>query len=186
MKRQALLVIDLQNDYYPSGKWPLHKIEQATENTQQLLSQFRSSNQPVIHVYHEFESDDAPFFTIGSQGAEIHHQVKPIAGEDVVRKTTVNAFLNTNLQQILQQKNIEELVIVGAMSHMCIDAAVRAASDFGFSCIVPQDACASRDLEINGQVVAAEQVHNAYMAALGFAYAEVTDTEQLLHKLKAA
>src|SRR3546814_14756141 len=66
------------------------------------------------------------------------------------------------------------------MSHMCIDAATRAASDLGYRTTVVHDACATRDLEFDGQVVPAAQVHNAYMSALAFAYAKVTTADEYL------
>jgi len=81
---------------------------------------------------------------------------------------------------MLDAKGIEEVVVIGAMSHMCIDATSRAASDFGYKTIVVHDACATRDLEFGGQVVPAAQVHAAQMAALGFAYAAITATDEYL------
>jgi nicotinamidase-related amidase len=78
------------------------------------------------------------------------------------------------------QQGVEELVIVGNMSHMCVEGTARAAADLGYPVKVIHDACATLDLEFNGQRIAAAQVHSTAMAALAFAYASVLSTEQFL------
>ncbi|MEO1189829.1 MAG: cysteine hydrolase family protein [Pseudomonadota bacterium] len=186
MTAQALVVIDIQNDYFPGGKWTLHEANKAAENAARLIKNARDTGGIVIHVRHEFLSEDAPFFTPNSDGAKIHDSVLPVGGEDVVLKHKVNAFQDTNLKSILDAKGVKDVTFVGSMSHMCIDAATRAASDFGYNVTVVEDACASRDLEFNGKVVPATEVHAAYMSALGFAYANVTTTDDYLSLAKAA
>ena len=180
MTGKALIVIDLQNDYYPGGKWTLDGIEAASANAARLIDNFRDNGDLVVHVHHNFPSDDAPFFVAGTEGAEIHQDVKPRDGEPLVLKQQVNAFHQTNLKDLLDQNSVEDLVICGAMSHMCVDAATRAASDLGYGCTVVHDACASRDLEFNGVKIPAQQAHAAYMTSLGFAYAALNTTEEYL------
>lgn len=180
MTQQALIIVDLQNDYYEGGRWTLHNINQASANAQRVLASAREQGMPVIHVHHEFQIENPPFFAPGTVGAEIHTDLTPITGEVTVLKHKVNAFQGTDLKARLDAQGITEVTLVGAMSHMCIDAAARAAADFGYQVTVIEDACASRDLEYNGQLVPAEQVHAAYMSALGFAYATVTTTNAYL------
>jgi len=180
MAKQALILIDIQNDYFPQGKWPLDGVDAAADKAQQVLQAFRQAGDTVIHVRHEFTSDDAPFFTPGSAGAHLHPKVLNQADEPVVLKHFVNAFRETNLRALLEQRSITELVVVGSMSHMCIDGVVRAAADLGYTVTVIHDACATRDLEFNGSVVPAAQVHAAFMSSLGFAYASVVSAEQFL------
>ena len=183
MSTMALLLIDFQNDYFPTyegAKWALSGTEAAAQNGAALLAKFREKELPVIHVRHEFPSQDAPFFVPGSDGAKIHDSVAVLGGEPVVLKHQINSFKDTDLDNILKQRGIEKLIIVGAMSHMCIDAATRAANDLGYECHVAHDACATLDLEFNGTTVPAQQVHSAYMAALGFGYCHVDTTENLL------
>ncbi|NWB53208.1 cysteine hydrolase family protein [Pseudomonas sp. F8002] len=180
MAKQALILIDIQNDYFPQGKWPLDGVDAAADKAQQVLQAFRQAGDTVIHVRHEFTSDDAPFFTPGSEGAHLHPKVLNQADEPVVLKHFVNAFRETNLRALLEQRSITELVVVGSMSHMCIDGVVRAAADLGYTVTVIHDACATRDLEFNGSVVPAAQVHAAFMSSLGFAYASVVSAEQFL------
>ncbi|QZI71391.1 cysteine hydrolase [Pseudomonas protegens] len=180
MAKQALIVIDIQNDYFAHGKWPLVGVDAAADNAAKLIQAFRQKAQAVVHIRHEFTSDSAPFFTPGSEGAHLHPKVLNRADEPVVLKHFVNSFRETELQAILQQQGIDELVIVGNMSHMCVEGTARAAADLGYPVKVIHDACATLDLEFNGQRVPAAQVQSAVMSALAFAYADVLSTEEFL------
>jgi nicotinamidase-related amidase len=173
MPEPALLLIDIQNDYFPGGDMELAGIDRASANAADMLARFRDAKRPLIHVRHEFASKDAPFFRPGTPGAEIHTSVAPAAGETVITKNNVNAFNATDLKQQLDAMGVKDLVIVGAMSHMCIEGTTRAAADLGYNCQVVHDACATRDQEFNGRRIAAADVHGAAMSALGFAYAKV-------------
>jgi nicotinamidase-related amidase len=179
MTKSALILIDIQNDYFPGGKWELHGIEKSAANARRLLDHARAAGQTIVHVRHE-SPEDATFFAVGSKGAEFHPTMQPAEGEAVVTKTEVNSFKGTNLKQILDDNAITAVTIAGDMSHMCIDAATRAASDYGYDVTLVEDACSSRDLEFNGDIVPAEQAHKVFMSALGFAYATITTTDDYL------
>jgi nicotinamidase-related amidase len=176
--KRALVLIDIQNDYFPGGRWALSGIEVAADNAARLLAAARAAGDLVVHVRHEFASADAPFFAPGSQGAQIHPKARNLEGEPVILKHHVNSFRETDLKALLDRHGVEEVVICGAMSHMCVDAGTRAASDLGYRCTVVHDACATRDQEFKGAVVPAAQVHAAFMAALGFGYARLVTTEE--------
>ena len=180
MAKQALIVVDIQNDYFPQGKWPLVGADAAADNAVRVLKAFREAGDSVVHIRHEFTSKEAPFFTPGSEGAKLHPKVLNLANEPVVLKHFVNSFRETDLKSILDEQGIKELVVVGSMSHMCVDGITRAAADFGYSVTVIHDACATRDLEFNGLTVPAAHVHAAFMSALGFAYANVVATDEFL------
>lgn len=180
MSKQALIVVDIQNDYFPGGKWPLSGIDAAADNAASIIAAARSAGDLVVHIRHESTRDDAPFFTPGSEGAQLHPKVLNLPDERVILKHHVNSFLETDLATVLKQHAIEDLVIVGSMSHVCIDAITRAAADFGYKATVIHDACASRDVEFNGLTVPAAHVHAAFMYALGYGYARLVSTEQFL------
>lgn len=180
MAKQALILVDIQKDYFSQGKWPLAGADAAADNAARLLKAFRDAGDSVVHIRHEFTSEEAPFFTPGSDGAKLHPKVLNQGNEPVVLKHFVNSFRETELQSILDEQGIRELVVVGSMSHMCIDGITRAANDLGYSVTVIHDACASRDLEFNGLTVPAAHVHAAFMSALGFAYANVVSTDEFL------
>lgn len=178
MSKRAVVVVDLQNDYWPSGKWPLVGIEQAAANAAKVIRNARAAGDAVFHVRHEFPSPAAPFFAPGTDGAEINPAVGPLEGEPVIVKSHPNAFRDTALKRMLDEKGVEEVVVVGAMSHMCIAATARAASDYGYATIVVHDACATRDVDFDGATVPAAQVHAANMGALAFAHGRVVGASQ--------
>ena len=182
----ALLIVDIQNDYFPGGRMSLHGIDRAAENASKLLDYFRKAGRSVFHVQHTWEDASAPFFVAGTPGAEIHESVAPQPGEVVVVKHFPNSFRESILLDELRRAGVEQLTICGAMSHMCIDATTRAAADLGFDCTVAHDACATRDVEFNGDTVPADKVHAAYMSALSFAYAKVLPTSEAIEALRPA
>ena len=179
MTGSALILVDLQNDYFPGGRFPLAGIEAALAQAARALAAARASGEAIIHVRHE-SAADAPFFTAGSSGADIHVSVRAKAKETVILKHFPNSFRDTALKAELDVLGIEEVTIVGAMSHMCIDAATRAAADLGYECHLAHDACATLAMEWGGIKVPAAQVHAAFMAALQFGYAQVQSTDELL------
>jgi len=182
MSKRAIVVVDLQNDYWASGKWPLDGIDQAAANAAKVIEKARAVGDTVIHVRHEAAGADAPFFVPGSEGAEINEVVRPGPEETVILKHHPNAFRETGLKEVLDREGVEEVVVVGAMSHMCIAATGRAATDFGYKTTVVHDACATRDVEFDGVTVPAAQVHAANMSALAFAYGEVIGTTEFLER----
>ncbi|MCW2263474.1 MULTISPECIES: cysteine hydrolase family protein [Sphingobacterium] len=179
MSKQALIIIDIQNDYFENGALPLVNPIQASINASKVLEHFRAKNLPIAHIQH-VSPNGAPFMALGTNGVEIHENVKPLDGEKVFKKNYPNSFRGTGLLDYLKKNDVTEVVITGMMTHMCVDATTRAAFDFEYKCIVIDDACASRDLEINGKTVKAEDVHNAFLAALAFFYAEIKNTEEFL------
>ena len=176
----ALLVIDLQNDYFDGGKMELIDTTTAAANARRLQEHFRNSGNPVVNIKHISDYPGATFFLPDSEGAEIHPQVSPVEGDLLVTKNFPNSFRNTNLEEELRGLNVKSVVICGAMSHMCIDATTRAAADLGFECTLIDDACATRDLAFKGTEISANQVQGAFMAALGAAYAKIQDCDSFL------
>jgi nicotinamidase-related amidase len=171
-QRTALLLIDIQNFYFPGGKLQLENPEVAGMNAGLLLDQFRKKGWPVYHVRHNFEP-----------GGEIHAYVEPLPSERVVSKDEVNAFLETDLLAFLRADSVQQLVICGMQTHMCVEAAVRAAHDLGFSCVLVEDACATRALQYEENIIPARYVHYSTLRTLQDTYAEVVTTEVFLREL---
>lgn len=180
MADTALLLIDLQNDYFAGGKFPLVGMEAAAGQAARLLDAARRKGIGIVHVRHEEADAEAPFFGKGTEGAQIHPALSPLAGEPLVVKANVNAFLGTDLDATLKQAGVTKLVVVGAMSHMCVDAATRAALDLGYGVSVVHDAVATRDLSFGEVEVPATSVQAALMAALEFAGATMTPATEVL------
>lgn len=168
----ALLLIDIQDFYFPGGQSALSDPEEASLNAKKLLLFFREKNLPVIHVRHNAKT-----------GADIQKNVTPLDTEKVISKNSVNSFKDTDLLDYLKQNEIKKLLICGMMIHMCVEAAVRAAADFGFEVTLVQDACATRTLKYGDKEIPAEAVHFSTLASLSGYYATVTDTETFLKEL---
>lgn len=173
MKNTALLLIDLQNDYFEGGTMTLVNADTAVKNAKLVLEKIRMEGFPVIHVQHIAKSPDATFFLPDTVGAQIHKNVQPATDEKLIVKHFPNSFRETELLDYLKDEKINTLVICGMMTHMCIDATTRAAKDLGFNCILLSDACATRDLEIYEEKIKALDVHNSFLAALNSTYAQV-------------
>ena len=158
---------------FPAAVWSLSVVGAAAANARRLLDAFRKREKPVIHIQHVAAQAGATFFLPDTNGAQITQQVAPQADEIVIVKSYPNSFRDTPLLEILKQRNISDVLISGAMSHMCIDATVRAAFDLGFTCMVADDACATKNLTFRDKTIHASDVHAAFMAALSGSYATV-------------
>jgi Amidases related to nicotinamidase len=173
----ALLLIDIQNDYFPGGSMELAGSVAAATNAANILSVFRRRHLPVFHVQHISTRPGASFFIPGTEGINIYSPVSPIDGEMVVTKNYPNSFRDSCLLEKLQELNPSRLFIAGMMTHMCVDTTVRAAFDLGFKCTVAHDACATKDLIFNGQKIHSTNVHASFMAALSGMFAEIVATD---------
>ena len=169
----ALIIIDIQEFYFQGGSLPLVEPEKASANAGKILNAFRKQKMLVVHVRHKAGS-----------GFEIHEDVKPVEGEKIITKEEVNAFFGTDLLEYLNHNQVKNIVFVGMQTHMCLEAATRAAHDYGFNCIVVEDACATRDLKYGDEITLAKDVHNATLSTLSRTYAKVTTTEEFLNYVK--
>jgi nicotinamidase-related amidase len=176
MHHTALIVIDLQNEYLPTGKLPLSGLDAAVANALAAIAHARSTGMPVFHVRHVATDPASPIFAPGTPNVDIQPAVAPRDGEPVVVKHHVNVFRATDFGHRLEGAGVKALVIMGAMSHMCVAACARAAADMGYAVTVLHDACATLDLAFGGVTVPAAQVHAAAMASLEFGYATVRST----------
>jgi nicotinamidase-related amidase len=171
----ALVVIDIQNEYFAGGALTLPHAEQAATHAAEAIAAARAAGLEVVHIRHE-EPDSEEWFVPGSRGAETHGSVAAAAGEAVVVKHYPNSFLQTDLADRLAAVGANRVAFCGMMTSMCVDATVRAAADLGLDPVLIDDACAAPDLEHRGQRVPSDAVHAAFCAALGDEIATVLDT----------
>lgn len=174
----SLLLVDLQRDYLPGGRLPLVDADRAVERAALLLGAARLVGAPVVHVRHLSTRPDAAFFLPGTDGALIAPAVAPASGERVVEKHMPNSFLGTGLAAALEAEGVDRLIVAGMMTHMCVDATVRAAVDLGYDVVLAADACATRDLEWQGRTVPAPDVQAAFLAALDRRYGKVVSSAE--------
>jgi len=183
--KTALLLLEIQNDYFPNGRMPLEKSLEASEKAKAALLTYREKGLPVIHVQHISTHPDAAYLLPCTKGAEFHPSVQPEKGETIIKKHSPSGFRDTGLLHYLIKNQINHLTICGMMTHQTIDATVRAAADLGFSCTVLHDACAARPLEFNHTAISEQNVHYAFLAALQSSYATVLSTSEFLEKAGA-
>ena len=179
----ALIIVDIQNDYFPKRNMELSNPEKAAANAAKVLEWFRKNNKEnIFHIQHIAADPALGFFISDTVGAKIHETVQPLENESIIIKHFPNSFLKTELESQLKEKGITKVVVVGMMTHMCIDATIRAAVDLGYETTLIEDACATRDLSYEGKVVPADQVHYAFVGALNGMYCAVESTEDFLQK----
>src|SRR5512145_3274419 len=181
----ALLIIDVQNDYFPDGRMELQGSTEASLRIKEILDFFRLNSMPVIHIQHNSVRPGASFFLPGTPGTEFHDNVKPLENEKVFIKFFPNSFRSTGLDEYLKLNKISILVITGMMTHMCVDSTVRAAFDFGYECVVAGDCCATRNLLLKDKMISAENVHNSILAALNGTFSKVLDCNDVIDYLKS-
>ena len=158
----ALVIIDVQNDYFPQGKCELFQSEQALKVTKRLLKHFRERKLPVFYVQH-ISPEDAAFFLPNTKGVQLHKEIEPLGSEYIIVKHTPNGFHETTLQEKLTSLSIKNLVMCGMMTHMCVDTT------------------ATKDLEWNGRKLPASFINDVYMASLNGRFATVmSSTDYLL------
>ena len=175
---KALVIVDIQRDYFPGGNMPLHEPEAAAAKAGQVREAFRAAGDPVIHVQH-LSAAGGRFLVEGTDGAAIMAPVTPRDGETLITKRAPNSFLGTDLERHLRSLDVDEVVVTGMMTRMCVDATTRAGADLGFKMTLVPDACAAPDLEYGGRQVPAQDVHASFVAALGQFYATVTPADQI-------
>ncbi len=180
--KTALVLIDIQNDYFKGGQCELHKSEEAVENGSSVLEYFRNKGLSIFHIKHFSTKKNSSILIKDSPGAKIHKLVSPKENEKVIIKSFPNSFRDTNLQEGLLEQEITDLVVAGMMSQHCVDTTVRAAFDLGYNITLLHDACATRDLEFDNMKIPAGQVHAAFMASLGRGFSKVIPTSEFLSK----
>lgn len=181
--KTALILVDIQNDYFPGGKMELEGSLDASLKAKELLAFFRQRQMPVIHIQHIAIRPGATFFLPDTLGVKIHANVQPLAEEALFQKHYPNSLRDTPLLAALRAEQIDNLVICGMMTHMCIDSTTRAAHDHGFDCLVAGDACATRALSLQGQTIPAAAVHLAFLAALNGSFARVLSTAEIISQM---
>ncbi|SFC92886.1 cysteine hydrolase family protein [Pseudoalteromonas denitrificans] len=179
-QRTALVLVDLQNDYFESGRFELENINSAANKAKLLLENFREQALPVIHIQHIFKDSKAAFFTPNSPGIEIHSSVKPLKNEVVIVKHQIDSFINTPFEQSLIELGIQKLIIVGAMAQACVQTICRSATNKGYECEVIEDAIAAPKLTYNEHQFTGDEIVAANLLSLSFGGATINTSETYL------
>lgn len=167
----VLLIIDAQREY-TDGLLPLPGVNKAVEALAALLEKARKAGMPVVHVRHQSKGKA---FNPSSTGYEIVAPLTPRAGETIVDKGLPNAFAGTDLAKHLAASGRKNLIVGGFMTHMCVSATVRAATDQGLMSTIAADTVATRDLPdaTGGATIGADAINRITLAALSDRFAWV-------------
>ncbi|KAG1465225.1 hypothetical protein G6F56_004931 [Rhizopus delemar] len=183
MSQEALIVVDVQNEYFPGGKLPLSSPVETTEACAQLIKKFRQEEKEVVFIQHVTKGKlegIVPFFLPETHGIEIHDSIKPLPTEKLIVKHESSSFVNTDLKEYLVSKGIKKLIVVGMMVHNCVNATVYSGVDEGFDCIVVEEAVDTFDQPLNGKIIKAEQIKESFLAGIQFAYSKVYKLQDVL------
>lgn len=173
LKDSALILIDIQTTYR-RGIMQLTHVEPAIVEAQKLLKTARVLKIPIIHIQHD-AGVGTPYDVSADIGA-IAPEVAPIAGEKVIVKNYPNAFIQTSLDAELKALKVTNLVLVGFMTHMCVNSTAHGAFNLGYAVTIVASATASRPLlSANNKLLSAEEVHFGALAATRDLYAIVVD-----------
>lgn len=180
--KTALVLIDIQMEYFEGGALPLPGGESAAANAASLLGWARKHGIHVVHVRHLAKSQASPFCPPGSPRAEFHPVVAPRHGEKVVTKHFPSSFCGTDLHEWLGTQGVDTLVIAGNMTHMCVGTTTRDALPLGYRVVLASDACATRDLPAadGDGVMTACEVQRATLAALADRFADVAEVSRIV------
>jgi nicotinamidase-related amidase len=168
----VIVVIDAQREYV-NGLLPLPQVRPALDEIERLLGRARAAGTPIIHIVHQGKPGSV--FAPGSMGAAIAPQSAPAPGEPVVAKRLPNAFASTDLGDRVAALKRPAIIIVGFMTHMCVEATARAAIDLGLKATIVADATATRDLPdpLSGATFSAAEVHRNALAAMADRFATI-------------
>lgn len=175
--RASLILIDFQYEYL-EGPLALPGAGAAIRRARRLLDAARKINGRIIHVAHK----GAPggMFDRSQHRGQIIAELAPLPGETIVEKPRPNAFSGTDLVEFTGNPK-SELILMGFMTHMCVSSTARAALDLGYVTTIAADACATRDLpDRKGGIVAADDLHEAELAALSDRFATISSVDEIL------
>ncbi|MEL6750954.1 MAG: cysteine hydrolase family protein [Pseudomonadota bacterium] len=175
----ALLIIDMQI----AGSDPAlgeRGQPEAEANAARLLSAWRERGEPVIHIRHDDMNPESPYAP-GKPGHAFRKEVAPLPHEEVVEKRTTNAFVGTDLMQVLEAHDAAQIVVCGVHLEHCVGTTARMAGNLGFMVYLAGDATASLSASTKGGTKwDADQVHSMMLAVLDGDFVKVSDTDALL------
>ncbi|SDO50087.1 cysteine hydrolase family protein [Phyllobacterium sp. OV277] len=179
---QALLVIDVQHAI-DDPKWGRRGQPEAEQHIARLLGAWRERRLPIVHIKHDSTDPQSPYRP-GTEGNEFKSEVAPQVGEPVVDKRTNNAFIGTDLMDVLDELQVRSLVVTGVLLENSVDATVRMAANLGFEVVVPEDAVASIDRKDHqGKNWSAEDVHALTLSILDGEYAKISTSDAIIEAL---
>ncbi|MFH1035575.1 MAG: cysteine hydrolase family protein [Pseudomonadota bacterium] len=178
---RALLVIDVQNEYF-SGLLPVSHPAGSLENILKAMDAAQAHGVPVVVVRHAAPAG-SPAFAQGSPTWELHPGVAKRPCDLLLAKSLPGSFTGTGLEDWLQARGIKTLAITGYMTQMCCDTTARQAFHRGYGVEFLSDATGTLDIKNQAGSVTAEELHRAILVTQAMRFSQVMDTEQWLKSL---
>ena len=163
--QRALVVIDVQKDYFPGGVWALPDAERTLPHIASLIERSRSRGEPVVFIQHVTPAG-SPVFAQGTPGMEFAAGLDVRPGDPVFQKRHPSSFQDTGLAAWISKEGVRELDVCGYMTHMCCDTTTRESYSRGFSVRLFSDATAARELVVEGSKMPHDTVHRVSLGAL--------------------
>lgn len=175
--KPALLLIDIQKGFDDIAYWGGQRNNPDAENkAAELLKVWRDNKLPIFHIQH-CSTTPTSLLRESHPGNAFKDIVKPIAGEQIVKKNVNSAFIGTNLKDQLDRAKITKLVIVGLTTDHCVSTTTRMAGNLGFETFLVSDATATFNKKgINGESFSAELIHETALASLSNEFATIVTT----------
>jgi nicotinamidase-related amidase len=184
VSRCALIVIDVQNEYF-DGALPISDPppQVSLANIVRAMDAATAAGVPVIVVQHSDDDPESPIFRKGTQAWELRPEISERSRDHLIEKTLPGAFTGTPLGNILESAGIETVAIAGYMTHMCVDTTSRQAAHRGYAVEILSDATGTLPLENSGGAASGEELHRATLVAQGQFFANVMTTDEWLRSL---
>lgn len=185
--RRALIVIDVQNDYFAGPlaiQYPPR--EESLANITRVMDAARDSGIPVLTVQHIFPAG-APVFAEGSEGAALHPDVARRAehAANHVTKNVASVFATDGVTEWLRENDIDTVTLIGYMTNNCVIGTAAGAEPLGFAVEVLSDATGAIHLANEAGSVSAQQAHETLLTLLHSNWAAVADTNDWIGALAA-
>ena len=172
---RALLVIDVQNEYFTGGL-PVSHPPGSLENILAAMDAAQAKGVPVVLIQHHSQQSDAPFFVPDSPAWELLPQVAQRPHDYLIHKTMPGSFHRTDLEPWLRSREVDTITICGYMTHICCDTTARQAFHRGFGVEFLSDATGTLALDNQGGKVTAEELHRAVLAIQAMRFSRVLTT----------
>lgn len=181
MKR-ALLVIDVQNEYFTGGL-PITHPENSLEKIVTVMDTAYQNEIPIVTVQHSSPQADAKTFRRGSHGWQLQPQIAKRPYDLLLEKQMPSSFAGTNLEQWLRDRGVDKVVICGYMTQMCCDSTSRDACHRGFGVEFLSDATGTLDITNAAGAISAEELHRAILVTQAMRFGKVLSTKEWIHLL---
>jgi nicotinamidase-related amidase len=184
MTKRALIVIDVQNEYFDGALPITHPSrDESLANITKAMDAARAAGVPVVVVEHEDTEADSPIFRPGTHEQELRPEVAEREADHHVVKRLPGSFTGTDLGEFLEAQGVDRVSIAGYMTHMCVDTTAREAAHRGLEVEILDDATGTLSLENHGYAAEGEELHRATLVAQGQFFADVLSTDAWLERL---